>query len=1079
MNEPAWRNFTAEQQRAAFLVDRPVVAAAGAGAGKTAVMAVRYVACLLSGTETEPLLPERILAVSFTREAAGNLRARIERTLRLVIKTNSFPQIEAGEGIIERELFSHQQEHLRRCLRTLPSAPIATVDALCLQWVAEHAALLGRDPDVRPPESLAWEQVREQAWQALCTAELSLPNSDLVRVVDAYGVHTVQRLIQQLGDQAAALPQQQLSAMAGDAVALVCAQRAGVLEALADAISDAQALPAKSKVLNKLREEPSESPSDVTKRCEWLSRLTKLTLIGVTDEAVKEIIRTMQDLLDFPNQRKGTDRASTSERQHFASLSGLANYDADCEAQLFLRAQAFARLGALWLQHLGTCAEHAHVAGFATLEAQALSLLELPSVQRRLGTRYRHILLDEAQDLNRLQGRLVEALQIGGGDKSARVFVVGDHRQSIYGFRHAEPAIFKGWETDIERRGGTPAVLAENFRSHPDLLQQVRHIFSQEALQDEFRPDAIKAGRAADSFAGRGGALHGWRITPSEAGEVVAIKPNVIAASEAQARHIAALIQAAIKNGRKAEDHAILLRTRSRMRLYAQMLERAGIAYDTDFPGGLYDSQECHDIEAILRLCVNTHDRRALAIALGGPWGVADMTDRTVMVACLKQSPADGWALAQTQTALGEVVKCTRDLLNKEGVASAMRALMTDGALTRRYAALPLARRRVANLVRLAEEEDGAGVALDAPAFIARLAERRRLGVDGEEAAGEQLGSRGVRLMTIHQSKGLEWPVVFLPDQHRPFEKRDFTARALAMAGNDGLMLACHPGDTDGEEVIGQKAGLIADHRRKKAQAEEARLFYVACTRAQEQLHILIPASAAVNGPNRDGTVRCPADWLEGAQMAWEDVEIALDQPLKRLVSDTSEINPLPQLRSDQNVEQKILTVTDLIADQQQFPTVKAGGLARDEAAQLGTAVHTALELYGPGMKREQAEPHLRSFAKWLTPERYENLLRQLGNRHLIPGYWSDYVVQLTEQSVLGELNNQLIQGKCDVLLKDKAGAWHLYDWKTGEAANETSSIEQMRLYAQLLQPHLDGPIATVALVDVELGTIIPVKREA
>ena len=97
MSEPAWRAFTAEQQRAAFLVDRPVLAAAGAGAGKTAVMAVRYVACLLSYSDAEGLKPERILAVSFTREAAANLRARIERTLRTVIKTRSFPRFVEGE----------------------------------------------------------------------------------------------------------------------------------------------------------------------------------------------------------------------------------------------------------------------------------------------------------------------------------------------------------------------------------------------------------------------------------------------------------------------------------------------------------------------------------------------------------------------------------------------------------------------------------------------------------------------------------------------------------------------------------------------------------------------------------------------------------------------------------------------------------------------------------------------------------------------------------------------------------------------------------------------------------------------
>ena len=156
------------------------------------------------------------------------------------------------------------------------------------------------------------------------------------------------------------------------------------------------------------------------------------------------------------------------------------------------------------------------------------------------------------------------------------------------------------------------------------------------------------------------------------------------------------------------------------------------------------------------------------------------------MVTALERQPADGWAYARSQSAIGAVVEATRVVLASEGVAAAIRALIRDERLTRRYGALPLARRRIANLARLAEEEQSAGTALDAPAFIARLAERRRLGVDGEEAAGEHLGSRGVRLMTIHQSKGLEWPVVFLPDLHRTFERRDFNQKAIGQVGDDG-----------------------------------------------------------------------------------------------------------------------------------------------------------------------------------------------------------------------------------------------------------------------------------------------------
>ncbi|HEX3134335.1 MAG TPA: UvrD-helicase domain-containing protein, partial [Planctomycetota bacterium] len=895
MSSLAWRRFTEEQNRAAFLVDRPVIAAAGAGAGKTAVMAVRYVACLLSREGDDALTPERILAVSFTREAAANLRARIERTLRTVLHLGSFPRYVDGEGIAEAELPSINVEHLRRCLRELPAAPIATVDALCLQWVAEHAAILGRDPDLRPPEDLAWAQVREQAWGALVADEVATPGSDLLLLVEAYGAHTAQALVQRLGGAASALPEPQLLALAGDAVELVCERRAALLDVLLDAVADAQRLPAKGKVLDAVRALPAQMPKDTVKRCAWLAALSDLSLVGVKDDAIKEVIGTIQDAVDFPAQRVDHKRPGKEERRAFASLAALASHEPALEAKLTERAAAVARLATAWLAKLDECAGRAHLAGFATVEAQALQLLHNPAIRRRLGSRYRHVLLDEAQDLNRLQGHLVEALMAGAAAGSARLFVVGDHRQSIYGFRHAEPAIFAGWRSSIEGTGGIAATLAENFRSHPDLLTQVRDVFAQDAFTREFRPDEIRPGRAAADFQGRGGVVRRWRVLATEGGQPVVIRANTVAASDVQARHLADLVAQSLAAGRKPEHHAILLRTRGRMRLYAQALERAGIPYDTDFPGGLYESQECHDIEAVLRLAVNAHDRQALAIALGGPWGAADPQDRTLMVTALEQSPAQGWAHACSQAPIGVVVMATRAVLASEGVAAAIRRLIRDERLTRRYGSLPLARRRLANLARLAEEEQAAGTALDAPAFIARLSERRRLGVDGEEAAGEHLGSRGVRLMTIHQSKGLEWPVVFLPDLHRPFERRDLSAKALGQVGDDGLLVACHPGDTDGEDAIGLKAGFIADHLRQRQQAEEARLFYVACTRAQEDLHALIPEMDP-SGPLRDGSVRCPADWLVGAGMTWDDITVALDTAVIQAVSVGKATTPLPIL---------------------------------------------------------------------------------------------------------------------------------------------------------------------------------------
>jgi ATP-dependent helicase/nuclease subunit A len=1072
----SWSKFTSEQQRAAFLVDRPVLASAGAGAGKTAVMAVRYVACLLAGETTSPTKPDHIMAVSFTREAASNLRTRIERTLREVIRCEHFPLLVNDEGIIEKSLSAQQLDHMRACLRDLASAPIATVDALCMQWVSEHAVLLACDPQLQPADDLVWEHIQQEAWSLLCRDEQAAWHSDVRLLVEAYGVREVNRLVRQLASKAMALPEANIHALGGNAVEMVKTARASAFVELQRAVAQVRSMPDKGKVLDIVRQLPHPAPRDDQPLCAWLATLAELSLVGVRNEEIKDNIRLIQDAIDQPNQRYGDSRASSTDRYKYGSLAGLSGYRTVVEDALAERAHAFARVTLQWLALVEQITTAKKITSFAEIEALALRLLAEPVVQKRLGQRYRHILLDEAQDLNRLQGRLIEALQSGGGAASARIFVVGDHRQSIYGFRHAEPAIFVGWEEDITKRAGICAIMAENFRSHPDLLHAVRAIFSQPALHSAFNPDEIKAGRSAADYAGRPGHIAAWRVQAVLDGIPVEQRINTTAVSETQARTIADIIRQNIEQGRAPEDHAILLRTRSRMRIYAHALERAGIPYDTDFPSGLYQSQECYDVEALLRLCINPHDRQALAIALGGPWGASDAQDRTLMVNCLSIAPDAGWTLAQQNSPLGNKVAQLRQLLSSEGLSTAIRACVHDPLLTARYARLPLARRRLANLIRLAEEEEHVG-AMDAVGFLNRLRACRELGVDEAEASGEQLGSRGVRIMTIHQAKGLEWPMVFVPDLHKSFEKRDASAKCVSTVQRDAMIIACHPSDGDlaeDNDVIGQRAGLLADHVRSNLLAEEARLFYVACTRAREILHLLIPQSAKISGPMADGSVRCAADWLQTESgVTWTDTTIEFNQPPQKIKATENQDKKLPPLITDVINQPEAMAVSRLL-ETSPTPQITTSGLQQEIARALGTAVHALLSDCGPGVPAEIAANRLQVFRPHLSSERWDNLLKRLTDSGLLPGYWTA-MTRLIEQPVVGEINGQIIYGICDVVIQDSNGDWHLYDWKTGSAAESEKSKQQLCYYASLLRKTLPGPLVSAALIDVESGEHIAV----
>jgi ATP-dependent helicase/nuclease subunit A len=1043
-----WSRFTPEQQRAAFLIDRPVLATAGAGAGKTAVMAVRWCACLLDRQGDGFLAPDRILALAFTREAAGNLRARIDRTLRAVLAAGVFPRLVDGEGVSDVELGPEARAHLRSALDALAGAPITTVDGFCLQLAAEHAAELGRDPELAVPDELAWAGVRDAAWRRVRAAQLAAEGGDLVVLAKAWGEERVRSLVEGLAGRASALPEPLLVAADFDPVALLLERRRPQLARVA-ADLDALRSIAKGALGAALAGIAPVMPTAPKLLIPWLAGVDGLKLNGVKDPAAKELVNGLRAALAFP---------ASGKAPRYGSLACLLAYDPVAEVAAQDLALRTARLAGAWLAAAHAAADDRGLAGFAATAAAALRLLEDPAIRRRLAGRWRHALVDEAQDLNRLQGRLIEALE------GTTVFTVGDGRQSIFGFRHAEPAVFARWRALLPERGGAVCALAENFRSHPGLVTQVVDLLSQPALVADFEPDLIKPGREAEGTA----LCSAWQVEPYQGGAPADLRPRTTGRSAAVARRVARIICASLAAGRPPEAHAILLRHRSRMRLYAAALEAAGIPYDTDFPVGLIGSQECHDIEAVLRLACARHDRWALAVAVGGPWGAADPADRTLLVEALEAEPAAGWALVAERTPLGALVGEVAMILAERGPAAAVRRLALDARLTARYGGLPLARRRLANLVRLAAEDEHAGRELDVVAWLERLAERRRLGVDDAEASGAAIGGRGVRLMTIHGAKGLEWPVVLLPELDQPFGTRDLSAPVVAQADGERLILAAQPGAEDDEEleVRGLRAELLAGEERQRLQAEEARLFYVALTRARDELHLLIGGDAPQT-PDAAGLCGAMADWIAGAGWTWQPAREDLDQPGPTAPAVATAVAPLPDLVRTGPATVQVRGVTALAEAACPAPA-PVTGWDRDLAQRLGIAVHALLAEHGPGVDLRLVTTALVPLAADLGPERHARLCAALADPGLLPGYWQA-AARLVEQPVIGALAPlRLVHGIADLLLQDATGSWRLYDWKTGRGADHAAAQVQLQAYVRLLAPHLDGPLVEAWLIDVE-----------
>ena len=1076
-----WSRFTDEQRRAAFLVDRSVISTAAAGSGKTQVMAVRYCACLLR--DAQLLAPERILAITFTREAAANLRSRIDTVLRAVLAqaVPSFPDYRGHAGA-DAELTPAEITHLTQALAQLPAAPIGTVDSFCLGLVSDHADLIGRDPGLTPPSSDGPEgrQCQEAAWLRLRAEANAARGGELAPLVAAYGEHPVRELIATLASQASALPFDQILAAQGPVLSAVISARSAQREALALVLQDAQGLcrapGAKGKLVEALRAIPAPPPLEIDAAAAqvaayqaWLGHFDELKVTGSKNVELNDCVRLLQDALDYPARRSGGGtRPPRDSRLRCASLGAFAAWTAAGEEALAKRAQTLAHVLARYQELLDEITRARALADFAGTARQALRLLELPEVARDQAARFRHILLDEAQDLNRLQGRLIDHLW--AVPESPRIFAVGDHRQSIYGFRHAEPALFQGWEDGVEERGGAVAPLGLNFRSHPELVTTVRGLFSTATLRAGFRPELIGPGRVHADFA-HGGVVACWQAEP---------RADDKTAAAAEAQHIANLIAASLARGRSPQDHAVLLRTRARMRLYADALERTGIPVDTDFPQGLYQAQECWDVEAVLRLCLDPHDRYALACAVAGPWGVPDAQDRRLLVTALSlPTTEDAARMILADTALGALLPTVRALIAAEGPAAGVRLLARQPALTRRYGGLPLARRRLANLHRLAAEHEPAGLSGDVVSFLERLQERRRLGADGAEADGEALGSSGVRLATIHAAKGLEWPVVILPEMASRFIDHDRRRPGLGRATEQGLALSCGAGRN--EELIGMRRFLGLEQLHAERLAEHSRAFYVACTRAVEELHLIRSGS-----PGAGDAVRCPADWLDQAGVRWTAVTPSLEMAA-RVASHASTAPALPPLAvacapvarvARVRSVSELLAVDDGVAPVDASGSDQASGLRRA----LGIRVHEALRRHGLGMAANLARQAVAPFVRLVEAGLLDRLVRNLSRTDWVPG-WAAMRAQLREQPFCAELipgdGSRLVSGTLDLLLRDAAGAWHLYDFKSGAAAGGLHDERQLQAYARLCAPHLDGPVLSLQVLDVASGLVVPVVPDA
>jgi ATP-dependent exoDNAse (exonuclease V) beta subunit len=595
-------------------------------------------------------------------------------------------------------------------------------------------------------------------------------------------------------------------------------------------------------------------------------------------------------------------RGQRLPRLPLAQLAGdVSELDADASAACVLLDQLLARFSVIYEQ----LKRSRESADFDDLELLAQQLLdEREAVRAAWSSRFELLMVDEFQDTNPRQLAILRALD------RANLFTVGDERQSIYGFRHADVSLFRRRRSELSARGASLS-LTRNFRSREQLLDVVNAVFGERF--DDFAP--LRAGErepvlgavaAAGTGTGTAGVAapgeqgeravellltdtDGWEAREGLAAQVAAGLPPAPLWRQAEARMLAGHVSELVRDGRaRPGEVVVLLRASGDLEVFERALQLCGLR-TLAAVGAFWGHQQIGDLISYLRALANPLDEQALYGMLASPLGGCSRDCLALLARIAQGAHRGAWETARAAFA-GEGELAMRltpgdrdalaracELLHSERAGAPLRTIATliERAMQatdyrKHVLALEWGERRLANvhkLLRLARRFE-AGEGRDLRAFLDHVEYLTGTARIEPDAPVEGVEPDAVRLMTVHAAKGLEFPVVCVADLGRQPSSR--MPDLLVDGDRLGLRLMRLDGAASSPALAYEQ--LSAERRQREAE-EEDRILYVAMTRARERLVL----SGSVNFE------RWPRPSPGAAPIAW--LGPALSQELPQLAA--------------------------------------------------------------------------------------------------------------------------------------------------------------------------------------------------
>ncbi len=1112
--------YTPEQQKALDTRDVGVALDAGAGCGKTFVLTERYLSHLDPRWESEPANLDQIIAITFTDAAAREMRDRIRKKCR-----------DRLIGAVGEEA-----SYWRGILETIDVARVSTIHSLCASLIRQYAVELGIDPSFRVLDPAEATILRNQTLDETLSRNLLLtsgePDPELVQVAAELSIRNLKEALRLLAIQDSQPGFTDWQNRTTDEV-LQAWRNFYQLKVLPEYISAFR-----SKYEFRLLEELVETATPVSPGfAEIVSQLRQAFKEIQDEQTAVASFETLRNILPRLGTRrpdaisyKDSDFPDNEIKKQFTAAKNALSKVLDSQRHLCSKDEMLpmAELG-LYLQRLAMQASKDYrkrklsegVLDNDDLLKETQRLLvsnEFKAEQARIAAGIRVLMVDEFQDTNQLQVDIVRALvesvstdnlhdqgETEGGLADGRLFFVGDYKQSIYRFRQAEPEVFRRLQTSTPVSGRLP--LSTNFRSQPAIIEFVNALFSR-IFGKDYRPLSASKQQVVPSPS----VEFLWTPLPASSSSSTKLQKSTRLRAESRviARRIRELIDQAnpiVSNesgtearAAKPGDFVLLFRAHSDVAFYEEALREANLEYYVVGGKAFYAQQETYDLFNVLSAVESSCDDIALIGAMRSPFfGLIDetlfwLTRKGNLSQQLFSSEVPSEISPEQKTATqraAKIIQHLRKIKNEVSISELIAKLIEETKYDATLLVEFLGNRKLANLDKLIEQAricDASGG--DLKTFLIQLKEFINQPPTEGDAATNASDANVVRLMTIHSSKGLEFPIVILPD----LERKPGAIPPVA-AYHPLLGPVIKPGrERDKKDKRAFGIDLYNAVERIEERRERERLLYVACTRAADRL---IFSSAfeeeklTKKNFNQDSmlaTIAKHYDLENGKPLRSIDLE---NDQLVQITETPAEI-------SKTKVEQKSKLTTVLekaasaIGRGESVPALVApvktnpldlhtfsisrlnGEIQRDQmenhysqstidlgvhSLELGTLIHAVLERIDLSMPIDSQIISSQKWVRSLVPhhvcrnrETATQIATKILNGFLASEHWAWFtqarqlrreVEFLMPWSLSDDKKpDSLLRGYIDAVVQDDAGAWHIADYKTNQVSE--SDVESL-----------------------------------